>query len=264
MSAQPSLAERQSAFMRAILDEDAPLPDGWGNSQAAGMAVYRGNYRSALMDALADTFERTKLYVGDGPFAQAAAHHAIANPPSGWTIDDTGHGFDETCAQLFANNPEVSELAWLEWTMLGLATAPDHTPLDAAGFAAATQGLDDQGWSALRFEFQPRIATRMVEHNLSSLWNAIGDGDTAQAELGPRKQRGCIVWREGVRPTFMLVDPAEAQALASMQAGASYGEMLVELAQSQKGNDRLQQALKRAGKILGQWLGEGMITRVIS
>ena len=47
------LAERQSAFLRSILDEDAPLPSGWGNSQAAGMAVYRGNYRSALMGALA-------------------------------------------------------------------------------------------------------------------------------------------------------------------------------------------------------------------
>ena len=41
------LATRQEAFLAAILDEGAPAPNGWGNSQAAGMAVYRGNYRGA-------------------------------------------------------------------------------------------------------------------------------------------------------------------------------------------------------------------------
>lgn len=250
--------------MRTVLDESAPLPEGWSDSQKAGLSVYRGNYRSALMDALGDTFERTKLYVGEGPFAQAAAHHAIAHPPSGWTIDEAGEGFDQTCAQLFANNPEVAELAWLEWTMLGLATAPDQVPLDATGFAAATQGLNDAQWSALRLEFQPRMAARIVAHDLTGLWNALGSPNTERPDPRLPQDKGCLVWREGERPIFMLTSVDDALALSAMLHGASYGEMLVQLAERQTGSDRLPKAIAKAGQFLGQWLQEGMIVRVIA
>ena len=87
------LAQRQQAFLAAILDDAAPMPQGWGNSQAAGMDVYRGNYRSALMDVLADTFERTRRYVGEKPFRQVSMHHIITHPPAGWTIDEHENGW---------------------------------------------------------------------------------------------------------------------------------------------------------------------------
>src|SRR3546814_3597676 len=92
------------------------------------MSVYRGNYRSALVEAMRSTYERTEKWVGEAAFRRAAAHHLIAHPPSSWTIDDAGAGFDRTCAELFANDPEVAELAWLEWTMLEAFTAPDVAP----------------------------------------------------------------------------------------------------------------------------------------
>ncbi len=264
MSAGVSLLERQEAFMQNVLDETAPLPRGWGADQEAGLSVYRGNYRSALMDALSDTFERTKLYVGEGPFAQAAAHHAIGHPPSGWTIDEAGEGFDQTCAQLFANNPEVAELAWLEWTMLALATAPDQAPLDAVGFAEATESLGDAQWSALRLEFQLRMATRIVAHDLTGLWNALSSPNAESSVARLPQGQGCLVWREGERPVFMLTSADDALALTAMLEGASYGEMLLQLAERQTGGDRLSKAIKKAGEFLGQWLQEGMIVRVIA
>ena len=69
-SAKPSradLAQRQQAFLQAIHDDRAPLPPGWGNRQAAGMAVYRGNYRSALVAALADLQKKSELAIARGP-----------------------------------------------------------------------------------------------------------------------------------------------------------------------------------------------------
>ncbi len=264
MSARASLLERQEAFMQSVLDEAVPLPEGWSDGQQAGLSVYRGNYRSALMDALGDTFERTKLYVGEGPFAQAAAHHAIAHPPSGWTIDQAGEGFDWTCAYLFKNNPEVAELAWLEWTMLGLATAPDREPIDAVSFAHVTQGYANAEWSNLRLAFQPRIASRFVSHNLTALWNSLGDASAERPQLELPEDKGCLVWREGERPTFMLTGREEAEAFAAMLEGATYGEMVLDLARQQPGADRLPTAVAKAGEFLGQWIQEGMITRVIA
>lgn len=249
--------------MRAILDEGAPLPEGWGNSQAVGMGVYRGNYRSALVGALESTFERTARYVGEGPFKQASAHHAIANPPSGWTIDEAGAGFDATCAQLFTNNPEVAELAWLEWAMLQVSTAPDVQPLDAAAFGAATSGFGDEDWMGLRLEFQPCAAAREVRANLTGIWNTLGedaDGDRPAPLL--ENPKGCIVSREGERPTFQLTEPDAAHAFTAMQSGANYGEMIMLLASENSSDESVQNAAMRAGALLGEWLGDGLIIRL--
>lgn len=254
------LAQRQQAFLAAILDDRAPLPEGWGNLQAAGMGVYRGNYRSALMGVLADTYERTQRYVGEKPFRQVSMHHVITNPPAGWTIDEAGSGFDGTCAQLFKDNPEVAELAWLEWAMRDLATAPDSEPLTAQDFAAASAEFGDEDWGELRLAFQPRAAVRLVEHDLDAMWRALADEDGEHPDPALPAPQACLAWREGERPTFLLVEPDHAAAFAAMQGGASYGEVIgVLLGDAEATPEAIQQAAMRAGEMLGSWLQEGLI-----
>jgi hypothetical protein len=255
------LAERQEAFLAHVLDEDAPAPEGWGNSQAAGMTVYRGNYRSALMAALGETYERTALYLGAQPFARASINHAIAHPPSGWTIDEAGAGFDQTCAEVFTDNPEVAELAWLEWAMMELATAPDSTPLTAQDFASASVEFGEDAWAGLRLGFQPRMQVRQVVHDLESIWRALPDKPDQIVLAEPCS---CIASREGERPTFTLLEADHAPAIAAMQQGASYGELIGVLIGDTEdpSPDDIQNAAMRAGAMLGAWLGEGLITQI--
>ena len=254
------LAERQEAFLRAILDEDAPLPPGWSNRQALGMSVYRGNYRSALMGALEETYERTRRYVGETPFRQVAIHHALSHPPTGWTIDEAGAGFDATCAQLFAGNPEVAELAWLEWAMLDLATAPDSEPLTPQAFAEASATFGDEDWANLRLGFQPRATARIVHHDLEALWRALGEDSGVRPDPRLPEPHSCLAWREGERPTFILAEADHAPALTAMQGGASYGEVLgVLLGDAEPTPEAIQHCATRAGAMLGRWLQEGMV-----
>ncbi|MEM1052720.1 MAG: DNA-binding domain-containing protein [Pseudomonadota bacterium] len=257
------LAERQEAFLRSILDEDAPLPDGWGNSQAMGMTVYRGNYRSALMGALAETYERTALCLGPHGFAQGCINHAIAHPPSGWTIDEAGAGFDRTLAELFPDRPEITELAWLEWTMMQLATAPNMAPVSAQDFAVASAEFGDGDWGELRIAFQPRAKARLVNHDLETLWRALGSESEAP-DIRLETQQTCIVSREAERPTFRLFEADHAAAVAAMQDGATYGE-LIELLLGKHENpkaEQVQAAAMRAGGMLGLWLKEGWIVAI--
>lgn len=258
-----TLADRQDAFLRSILDESAPLPKGWGNSQAAGMAVYRGNYRSALMGALAETYERTALLLGPKAFAQASINHAIAHPPSGWTIDEAGEGFDETCAKLFPDSPRVAQLAWLEWAMLELATAPDAQRLSAQDFAAASAEFGDEDWGELRLEFQPRAQARLVTHDLEALWRSVGEADQIP-DIQLETPRTCIALREGERPTFTLLDADHVEAFAAMRSGASYGELIAVLLGENEtpSAEDIQKAAMRAGGILGVWLNEGLIVAI--
>lgn len=255
-----TLAKRQAAFLDAILDDGAQLPDGWGNSQAAGMAVYRGNYRSALIGALESTYERTRRYVGEGAFKQAAINHAIAHPPSGWTIEDTGAGFEETSAAYFKNNPEVADLAWLEWAMLQAANAPDITPLSPEQFGEEANAFGDEDWMMLRLQFQPRMAIRDVTTNLGGLWNALEE-DAALVRPDPilETPRGCIVSREGELPIFQMVATDNAAALSAMAGGASYGEIIMRLAGDDPDDEAIQNAAMRAGALVGEWLKDGLI-----
>ncbi|MEL6486825.1 MAG: DNA-binding domain-containing protein [Pseudomonadota bacterium] len=262
MTSAPTLAERQAAFMRAILDESAPLPDGWGNSHALGLSVYRGNYRNALMDALAESFERTARYIGESAFRTARINHVIANPPSHWTIDAAGAGFDETCAELFSDNPEVAELAWLEWAMLDLVGAPDTQPLSAQDFAEASAGFGDEEWLALGLTFQPRAQGRLVRHDLTALWKSLSEADRPADLRAFEEEQGCLVWREGERPTFIMTAPEAARAFTAMQMGARYGDLITLLAGDEPDEAAIQAAAGAAGGFLGQWLSEGLVVAI--
>ncbi|MEL7198316.1 MAG: DNA-binding domain-containing protein [Pseudomonadota bacterium] len=264
MSAQATeLAERQAAFMRAILDDGAPMPEGWGNSQAAGMAVYRGNYRSAIMDTLASSFERTASYVGEDAFRQASMHHAITHPPHHWTIEAVGEGFDQACAQLFSDNPEVAELAWLEWSMLEASRSADCVPLDPASFAGASAEFADADWAELKLTFLPQAVARSVEHDLAGIWRSLDEDMGQEVQIAPPATRGCIVWREGEWPTFLMVDVSNAAAFSAMQQGASYAEVVGLLAGPEPDEapdqEAVQNAAMKAGEFLGLWLNEGLI-----
>lgn len=255
-----TLADRQAEFMRAILDQDAPLPHKWGEAHAHGLSVYRGNYRHALMGALEESFERTARYIGKDAFRTARINHIIANPPSHWTIDAAGEGFDRTCAELFPDHPEVAELAWLEWAMLDLAGAPDATALSPVTFAEASAGFGDDQWLGLALTFQPRATSRCVRHDLAALWRSLGEPGVEADLRRFENDRGCLVWREGERPTFLMVDAETAFAFEAMLKGGRYGDLIGLLGGADARDAAMVDAARRAGAMLGLWLGEGIVT----
>lgn len=262
MSAAQSLAERQAAFMAQVLYEEAPLPQGWNERHAAGIEVYRGNYRSSLVEALKSTYEKTERWVGEAAFRRAAAHHVITNPPDSWTLDKAGAGFDATCAELFRNDPEVTELAWLEWAMFEVFTAADVAPLDAAQFAMQTSEFGEEQWANLRLEFMPAASARMVKHDLRAIWNALGEDDLVRVNAPLESEQSVLVWREGERSTFMMGSAEEARAFLAAQSGTPYGEICMLLAGQNPTEEQAHDAAMRAGALLGRWLNEGMIVSI--
>lgn len=250
-----SLALRQAEFMAQLCNDELALPDGWTSRHAQGLAIYRNNYRVTLVDALADTFQRTARWVGEDAFHQAAAHHVIAHPPTGWTLDDVGYGFDATLAELFANDPEVSELAWVEWSMHQAFGAVDAGPLSAEGFAAATSEFDDEDWGSLCLIFLPRTASRILHHDIAAMWHALDADVFSPLAFQLDTQVSCHVYREGERPTFLVAPASEHEALKAMMEGASFGDIIQMLADQSS----LESAAAETGAMLGRWLHNGMI-----
>nr|WP_247715056.1 DNA-binding domain-containing protein [Qipengyuania mesophila] len=251
------MAQRQAAVLGAILDEEAALPEGWGERQARGLAIYRNNYRSALVEALRATFERTERLVGADAFARAAAHHCIMHPPSGWTLDLVGDGFAETCAALFAGDPDVAELAALEWAMHLAFTARDAVVLSPEGFAAATADFGEREWDRLSLALVPSLRCVAATRDLVRLWSSLArDGD---ADLAPLDAlHVAVVWREDERPVFVLRPEWEGSAIDAFHAGASWGDVCAAMFAS-LGEDR---AIAEAGAMLARWVAEGWIEAI--
>lgn len=253
-----ALARLQDAFLACLHDDDAPLPPGLDATRAAGMAVYRNGYRARLLDVLADSFARTARLVGAEAFHQAAAHHLIAHPPSAWTIDRAGEGFADTCAGLFGHDPDVAELAWLEWAMQSAFTAADEAPLTHAGFAAVAAGFEEADWEQLLLAPIAGTALRPVTHDLPRLWRSLAEdaGQTIVERLEAR--HWLLVWREGEEAVFALLPDDEGKALNMALQGATFGDICAALAERLASED----AATAAGSVLAHWLELGLIRSV--
>lgn len=249
------LADTHRAFQAQILSEDAPIPADWGTRMLSGLDVYRNAYRARLISALRTIYERVWTWIGDEAFDAAAAHHLILNPPKSWTLDDAGQGFDNTLAELFPDDPEVAELAWLEWTMQTAFTAADVEALDATSFASRTANFDEEDWARLRLSLVPSLVVHTIHSCCADIWRAIATGGNAPDRLLLVTPATLIVWRDGLQPRFRQLAHEEAMALAALRDGSTLGDICAAMVPT----DGEERAAAEAGVMLGRWIGDRMI-----
>ncbi len=252
------LGAAQRSFKNLILDEDLPLPPVWDAKAAAGMAIYRNAYRLRIVGALGETFCRTQRWVGAEPFGQAATHYTILQPPSSWSLDHIGAGFPALLEDLFRNDPEVAELARLEWQMNQLYVAKDAQPLDQSAFAAAVEDYSEADWANLTLELMPGLAIEPVRTDCAAIWRALTDNTEMPQDVILKEASALIVWRENFRCVFRSASSAEAHALSLAGDAASFAAicdaMVIIL-----GEER---AASETGTMLGRWVQDGMIAGI--
>jgi Putative DNA-binding domain len=218
-----------------------------------GLPVYHYAYRASLVEALRDVFERTHSWLGDENFDNAARTHIAVNPPNSWTMSDYGLGFEETLDSLYPDNPEVAELAWIDWSLRIAFNGPDAPPLDLAGLA-------EVDWDAARLHLAPTLVIRPVRTNCAALWGALTDDNpeppTAEISAHPVV---LTVWRHDLMPRFHSVTDEEHEALLMAQNGLSFGAICARLGES---DDDEAAVAERAGAMLGRWISEGVLVAV--
>lgn len=238
-----TLAVLQRAFLAEIAADDALPPS------STGMAIYRNAYRGRLSDALASGFERTKRWVGEEAFEQAAAHYILTYPPHRWTLDLFGEAFPALLETLFADDPEVAELAWLEWHLQQAFAALDAPVLTAADLAEAS--LSEEDWARLRFIPAPGFAAGQVDFDVVTLWPLLRDEATPEVARALPEPGWLIVWRQDLSPHYRLLGSAEGSALTALARGTSFGAVAADV-----GADNLAQF----GAWFAGWLAEGLFS----
>jgi len=241
------LARLQEQFRDHLLDRPSDIA-----AEIEGdLAVYHHAYRAQLLNCLRDTFEKTWSWLGDDGFEAAARAHIEAHPPSAWTLNVYGEGFDRTLAGLYPDDPEVSELARLEWTLRRAFDGPDADPVEQAALASVD-------WDQAVLYFVPTLRLGTVTTNCAALWSALAAGDAPPPAERLPAPCGLRVWRQGLSVQFRSLDPAEERALRLALGGADFPELCGVLAADLGEQD----GPAEIGRILSLWLQDGMIAEI--
>ena len=226
-TAQPGM---QAQFAHALLDPEAPCPEGlhaWNHSDpAARLAVYRNNVVGSLVDALADTFPVTQALVGPAFFRAMAGVFVRACPPRSALLAFYGRdmpAFIDTFAPAQAV-PCLADVARLEMARVNAYHAADAPPLPAADVQRALASGEAIG--EVRLCCHPSVQVVSSRFAIFTVWAAHqGEGDPAS--IDPDTPQSVLVLRQD---QDVLVVPLHMPGTADFTCAALAGAPLAEAA----------------------------------
>ena len=244
------LKELQEHFRSWLTSASDSAAERLGKDRS-GLHVYQNNYRAQLIGCLQQSYPQLRAWIGDEAFLHAAAKHIERQPPHAWTLDAYGAEFDGTLLALFPDNPDMHQLAWIEWALGAAFVAPDAAPLALAGLA-------DIDWESARLTFSPSLRLAPLTTNAADIWWAMNDGAARIDGQMLEAAGGVMVWRRGYVSCLRALDAIEYSALTQLQADGSFADLCALLV------DRLgeEQGTTKAGSLLAEWVGAELITGV--
>ncbi|WP_174873787.1 DNA-binding domain-containing protein [Vogesella oryzae] len=182
----------QQALLDAIRDPQwQPDPD----FPAAGLAVYRNNYRVGLMEWLAQLYPICRQLLGEEFFTALAREFVRVTPSRSGNLHRYGGelaGFIAGFAPC-AGLPYLPDVARLEWALHRGYYAADAAPLAAANLAA----IDPASWGRLRFGFQPAACVLASNWPLAAI-HAWHQPDSARQPVDMQQPQPLLLYRDSV------------------------------------------------------------------
>ena len=254
----PPLLQLQRSLASYILDRpatDAPPVSAWirtppGVDAGQRLGIYHNAYRARLAEVLAESFEKTFLYMGAELFERDARAFAVSHPPAVRNLAHYGVDFVAYLATLYPDNPELRELAQLDWDLRTAFDAADAPALDTQSASAQEAAL----WLNRTQPLHPSLKLRAISTNVVQIWQAI-DRDQEVPAVVQRDEPGTLlVWRKALLPHFQTLEPDQAAFIRSLAQGRSIEATCAELA----GTDVLPDP-QRLAAWLQAWLEEGWL-----
>jgi hypothetical protein len=204
-----------------------------------------------LLACLRDTFEKTWSWMGDESFDAAGLQYIEKHPPTSWTLSDYGHLFAKTLRELYPQDPEIAELAWLDWTLRRAFDGPNTTSISAERFAA----ID---WETARLHLVPTLRVTSIATNCAAIWTSLAEHGMPPAAARLEGPTALRVWRQELTPRFRSIGLEEHQALRLAIGGHRFSVICERLALGRE----TEAASQAAGAMLASWVQDGLIADV--
>jgi len=238
--------------MRAwLVSEDNVAAERLGLATAPGLRVYQNNYRAQLVACLEESFARTRDWIGGAAFHAAVIAHIGRVPPSSWTLDAYPRDFPATLTTRYPDDPEIAELAWIDWALGEAFVGPDAVAL-------TVEELGDVDWDRATLRFTPTLDIAELTTNAPAIWSALAAGEEPPGMHVLPEPGAILVWREDHASRFRAIDQIERQALLSVRAGLPFADLCTAMVDMLGEED----GIARAGQLLGQWVRDGMVVAI--
>jgi uncharacterized protein (UPF0276 family) len=221
-----ALAAVQRHFADSVLVDVLP-PETPDDPITGRLSIYHHAYRARLTEVLADTYAKTYLYMGSDTFDAHARTYAVAHPPRTRSLNRYGEGLIDVLREQYPDNPELHELAQLDWDLRTRFDGADVPVLDLDD----AQESDD--WTTRAEVMHPSALLRTVTTNVVSLWNAIHTDDEVPEAVALPALATLLVWRKGYQPHFQTLDGPQAAWVRCLQAGDSVQRACAALLEAQ-------------------------------
>ncbi|OHX21077.1 putative DNA-binding domain-containing protein [Chromobacterium sphagni] len=229
----------QSALLEAIADPAQQEPPAGLQLRAAGLAVYRNNYRVGLIDALSHSHPVCLQLVGEEFFTALARKYVKGHASHSGNLHLYGDAFADFIAG-FAHCrdlPYLADVARLEWAVHRSYYAADIQPLDSGALAA----IAPEQWDQLCFTPLPDVALCPAATPAASIWLAHRDGGSLEGIL-QRPAENTLVLRRHGEIQMLALDPARHAFYAALFKRQPLGNAIGPALQLDEGFD-LQAAL---------------------
>ncbi|QNK01424.1 DNA-binding domain-containing protein [Dyella telluris] len=218
------------------------------STRSAGYQVYRNNYRSQLVRCLEASYPMLLDRLGAEDFLQAVIQHVDQHPPHAWTLDAYGADFRNTLQVRYPHNPDLHELAWIEWSLAESFVAAD-TP------ASPASALAEFDWETAHLHPVPSLRQCVATTNATAQWQAWRAGEAScESEMLP-EAAGMITWRHGFTCRVRQIDAVERAALLLLHDDSRFAGLCAALVEH-LGEDM---GIRRAGEWLVDWLHAGIV-----
>lgn len=211
------------------------------------LAIYHNAYRVRMREALGEAYERTWTYAGDALFGELADAYLAGHASTFSNLRWFGDRFADVVRRRLPGHQYVAELAAFEWA-LGLAfDAPDAAVAGVDAFSA----LAPEAWADLVLTLHPSARLLRMEFNSVAIWQALGAGQAPPEPAALPSACVWLVWRMDQQPHFRSLDRFEADALAALADGSTFGQMC----DMAEGPD----VARRMAACLQGWMSQGLL-----
>jgi len=215
--------------------------------------VYANMYFFRILDVLRDHFPKLAAAVGDDAFRELGAAYLRAHPSTDPSLRNVGRavpGFVRAHGAT-AGRPWLAELAALEWARLDVFDRADVGLLARERLAA----LPPDAFAHLALALVPAHEVVAARHAVEDTWRALEAGGALAPPREAPAGYALLVWRRGVDVYHRPLEPGEAEALALVRAGTTFGALCTLLGREREASE----AAVLAVELLGRWLADELL-----
>lgn len=247
----------QIAFHEFLLGRDRGFAQHVAGAQisvAQRLRIYLHAYRARLLELMRDTFEKTWAYLGDDRFDAAARAYVHEHPPYHRSLRWYGANFAAWLERAFPRDPDIGELAMIDWQLSRAFDGADAMPVPPR--ALARLSVDD--WQVMGVRFAPTLFVAPLRHNTLPIWHALDRGQPPPAVEPLADATWLIIWRKGWEPHFRTIKAIEHAVLSALLAGLPVAEACLTAAQAFPSDA----VPDRCASYLHEWLADELIVEI--